>query len=115
MSLLHRGTETVVVYPEEAYIDADGNTITRASAAGVVVKAVVQPITSAVATGGSEKQETGFFTEAKYRLRLAGYPGVLGAQSQVDWDGKRWCIEGEPRKYNGSRRTAHIDYVISRS
>jgi hypothetical protein len=39
----------------------------------------------------------GFETESKYRLRLVGYPSVLGAHSQVDWDGKRYGIHGEPR------------------
>ena len=39
----------------------------------------------------------GFETESKYRLRLVGYPSVLGAHSQVDWNGKRYGIHGEPR------------------
>ena len=56
----------------------------------------------------------GFETESKYWLRLVGYPGALGAQSQVDWQGKRYAIDGDPRIYNGSRRTAHVDYVIVR-
>jgi hypothetical protein len=51
----------------------------------------------------------GFETESKYRLRLVGYPSVLGAQSQVDWNGKRSGIHGEPRIFqrlpsDGSRR-----------
>ena len=33
----------------------------------------------------AEGQTTGFDTTSKYRLRLVGYPGVLGAQSQVEW------------------------------
>ena len=56
----------------------------------------------------------GFETTSKYRLRLVGYPSLLGAQSQVEWNGKRYAIDGEPRIYNGSRRTAHVDYVIER-
>ena len=36
MSLLHRGTETVTVFPEETFTDADGNTRTRPSFVGVV-------------------------------------------------------------------------------
>jgi hypothetical protein len=80
----------------------------RSSSVGVVVRAVVQPMTS------TEHQTVGFETESKYRLRLVGYPGVLGAQSQVDWQGKRYAIDGDPRIYNGSRRTAHVDYVIVR-
>ena len=45
MSLLHRGTETVTVFPEETFTDEDGNPRTRLSSIGVVVRAVVQPMT----------------------------------------------------------------------
>jgi hypothetical protein len=115
VSLLRRGSETVIVYPEVVVVDADGNDITRASAAGTPCKAVVQPITSAVATGGSEKHDGGFLSESKYRLRLVNWPGeLLGPQSQVEWRGKRYAVSGEPRIYNGSPRTAHCDYVIER-
>lgn len=106
MSLLNRGTETVTVYPEEVTIDSDGNTITRPSAVGVVCKAVVQPMTS------TEDNTIGFETTIRCRLRLVNYPSLLGAQSQVEWKGKRYAIDGEPKQYNGSRRTAHVDYVI---
>src|SRR6476659_3999429 len=64
VSLLHRGTETVTVFPEETFTDADGNTRTRPSSVGVAVRAVVQPMTS------TEHQTVGFETESKYRLRL---------------------------------------------
>ncbi|MGY4869796.1 hypothetical protein [Mycolicibacterium elephantis] len=115
MSLLNRGTETVTVYPEEVTIDADGNTITRPSSVGVVCRAVVQPITSAVAGGNGETQDLGFTTEERLRLRLVGWKNnELGAQAQVEWQGRRYAIFGEPRRYNGSRRTAHVDYVMVR-
>ncbi|BBX04306.1 hypothetical protein BST36_17325 [Mycolicibacterium moriokaense] len=111
MSLLNRGTETVTVFPEESATDADGNTITRASATGVVCRAVVQPLGSP-----TETLDGGFLSETKYRLRLVGWAGdVLGPQSQVEWRGNRYSIHGEPRIYNGSRRTAHVDYVLVRA
>jgi hypothetical protein len=112
VSLLNRGTETVIVYAEEVSTDADGNTITRPSAVGVVAKAVVQPITMIGAQ--AEKQEIGFDVTSKYRLRLVSNMSLLGAQAQVEWQGKRYAIDGEPRQYNGSRRTAHVDYVMVR-
>jgi hypothetical protein len=83
VSLLHRGTETVTVFPEETFTDADCNTRTRPSSVGVVVRAVVQPMTS------TEHQTVGFETESKSRLRLAQ------------------AVRRDPRIYNGSRRTAH--------
>ena len=95
--------------PEESVTDAHGDLRTRASSTGVVCRAVVQPIAAP-----TEDQSIGFETRSKYRLRLVGYPDVLGAQSQVEWQGKRYAIHGEPRIYGGSRRTSHVDYVMVR-
>src|SRR5699024_11740561 len=62
-----------------------------------------------------EKQEIGFETTEKWRLRLVGYPHLLGAQSKVEWQGKRYSIEGEPRVYSsGSARTSHVSYRMVR-
>jgi hypothetical protein len=82
--------------------------MTQPSAVGVVSRAVVQPMTS------TEDATVGFETTSKYRLRLVGYPDMLGAQSQVEWQGKRYAIDGEPKVFNGSRRTAHFDYLLVR-
>lgn len=116
MSLLRKGTEVVTIYPEETFTDVDGNSRTRAGTVGVVVRAVVQPITS---VNNSEDNKIGDLTETKYRLRLAGgWPtgdGVLGAQSQVEWQGKRYAILGEPMFYTGSPKTSHVDYVMVRN
>jgi hypothetical protein len=113
MSLLRNGTETVTVFPEEVITDSDGNIRTRPSAVGVVARAVVQPVT--VVGASSEGQTIGFQTESTYRLRLVNWPGgLLGAQSQIEWQGKRYVIDGEPRQYNGSPRTRHVDYAIKR-
>ena len=62
--------------------------MTQPSAVGVVSRAVVQPMTS------TEDATVGFETTSKYRLRLVGYPDMLGAQSQVEWQGKRYAIDG---------------------
>jgi hypothetical protein len=110
MSLLNRGTETVKVFQEvqTPETDSDGNTFTRAARVGTLVRAVVQPISS------TENADGGFNTESRYRLRLINYPGILGAQSQIEWNGKRYSIFGDAMIYNGSRRTAHVDYVMVR-
>ncbi len=110
MSLLNRGTELVKVFQEVQTpdTDADGNTITRASLVGTLVRAVVQPIKT------TEDNDGGFNTESRYRLRLINYPSVLGAQSQIEWRGKRYSIVGEGMVYSGSRRTAHVDYTMVR-
>lgn len=105
VSLLRRSTDLVTVYPEVAVADADGNTITKPGAVGVVSRAVVQPLSSTEDSEG---------TMTRYRLRLVGYAGLLGAQSQVEWNGKRYSITGDPLVYNGSRRTARAEYVMTR-
>lgn len=110
MSLLNRGRETVTVYPEVTVIDIDGNTINRASAVGVVARASVQPLSE------SENQNNGGSqTESKYRLRLVNYPAVLGAQSQVEWNGKRYSLFGDAKLYNGSSCTQRAEYTITRA
>jgi hypothetical protein len=113
MSLLNRGTEVVKVFQEiqTADTDADGNKITRASKVGTVFKASVQPLPQFQPT---ENQTVGFGSESRYRLRLINYPGVLGAQSQVEWRGKRYSIVGDGMVYTGSSRTRHVEYVMLR-
>jgi hypothetical protein len=110
VSLLTRGTELVKVFQEvqEPVIDSDGNKFTRASKVGTLVRAVVQPISS------TENADGGFNTDSRYRPRLINYPGILGAQSQIEWNGKRYSVEGDAMIYNGSARTRHVDYVIVR-
>ena len=102
MSLLHRGTETVTVY-------LPPRTVTP----GPVRRLSVSCPRGRPADDIGH-QTVVFETESKYWLRLVGYSGVLGAQSQVDWQSKRYAIDGDPRIYNGSRHTAHVEYVIVR-
>ena len=111
MSLLNRGTETVKVFQEVQTpdTDSDGNKITRAAKVGTLVRAVVQPIGTP-----TKNQDGGFNTESRYRLRLINYPSILGAQSQIEWNGKRWSVFGDPVAYNGSARTRHTHYQIVR-
>jgi hypothetical protein len=109
MSLLDRGTETVTVFPEEVVTDSDGNKRTRAAPIGALVRAAVQPISS------TENADGGYNTESRYRLRLVNYPRILGAQSQIEWRGLRYSILGDAMIYNGSRRTAHVDYLMVRN
>ncbi len=113
MSLLNRGTEVVTVYPEVTVTDSDGNQFTKADFMDIVTKASVQPISSSENTDGG-----GFNTISRYRLRLAGgWPtggGILGAQAQVDWRGKRYAIDGEAQLHTGSSRTAHAVFTMVR-
>lgn len=111
MSLLSRGNEVVRVFQEVAAVeyDSDGNRVSRPSLIGTTYKARIQPISS------TENAVGGFNTESRYRLRLINYPSILGAQSQIEWNGKRYSIEGDAMIYNGSARTARAEYVMTRS
>jgi hypothetical protein len=111
VSLLNRGTETVKVYQETQTpdTDSDGNKRTRASQVAYVARASIQPISS------TENADGGFNTTSSYRIRLINYPVVLGAQSQIEWRGKRYSIVGDGKIFNGSPRTAHVEYFMVRS
>jgi hypothetical protein len=110
VSLLDTTNEAVVVFLEETTTDSDGNTITRPAETGIPTRARIQPIDTP-----TEKQDGGFQTTSRCGLRFSrSWPHVLGAQSQIEWNGKRWSVIGDPIRHNGSARTRHVHYVIER-
>jgi hypothetical protein len=118
MSLLDKGRETVTVYQEIETTDADGNTITKAGPTGVVMaNATVQLLAqSGTSSRRAEQDNEGFESEQVYRLRPPrSWTIEIGAQSKVEWRGVMWSILGKPRRYNGSDRTYHTDYIIRRN
>jgi len=119
VSLLDKGRETVTVYPEETYTDPDGNILRRPRTTGTVVtNAVVQLLAqSGTSQRRAEQDNEGQETEEMYRLRLPrSYSGpLLGAHGRVVWRGLSWSVIGKERRFNGSSRTNHIDYLIRRN
>ncbi|MGV0906981.1 hypothetical protein [Mycobacterium novum] len=118
MSLLDRSNETVTVYPEEVTTDSDGNTFARPSATGIETRAWISPkLQSGTSARRAEQQVDGVvFTEQVYQLRFPrSWSLVLGAQSQIEWNGKRWSVFGNPVSHNGSARTRHSHYTIVRA
>lgn len=117
MSLLDKGRETVVIYQEVNETDRDGNIIKGVTPVGVTTIATIQPaIQSGTSQRRAEQTNEGYETEDTYRMRLPrSFPFILEAQAQVEWLGKRWHVVGKVHRYNGSNRTAHVDYVIRRS
>jgi len=108
VSLLDTANETVTVFLEEVTTDDDGNRITRPAAEGIETRARIQPIGTP-----TETQEGGFNTTSRYGLRFPrSFPHVLGSQSQIEWNGRRWSVIGNPIRHNGSARTRHVHYVI---
>ena len=113
MSLLDRGRETVTVYPEETWTDPDGNVISRPSPNGIQARATIQPRSQ---VAGSGPEDEGFYNREVYRVRFPrNFPYILGGRSQIEWNGERWGIFQEVRRYNSSPSTAHVDYLIERA
>ncbi|GAA5081540.1 MULTISPECIES: hypothetical protein [Nocardia] len=118
MSLLNKANESVIVYPEEVVTDADGNTRTRPAKAGfpalAMIRSAAQSGTSARRT---EQDNEGYESEQLFKLRFPrGFNNnrPLGAQTQIEWNGVRWALFGDAVPFNGSRRTAHLAYMIRR-
>lgn len=100
----------MVLYPEVSETDSDGNVRTRPSDTGVPSSATIQPL------GTSDDDRDGAYaSEARYRMHLPRNAPLLGAQSQVEWRGDRYSVVGDPVRFNGSSRTAHIDYTLRRA
>ncbi|MFE2912821.1 hypothetical protein [Kitasatospora indigofera] len=106
MSLLDRGNQTVLIYPEEETTDDRGNVVRRPAATPVTVLCRVQPSTT------EELLVPGQQVEAIYRIITRDAP--LGPWALVVWSGRDWDVVGEPRRYTGSSRTAHVDCLIRR-
>lgn len=116
MSLLDLGNEDIVIYPEVATTDADGNTVTRPSLTGIAAKARLQVQgQSGTSSRRQEQDNEGYESEKVYKMRLPrSFTQILGAQSQIEWKGVRWAVFGDVNRYNGSPRTAHVNYTIKR-
>lgn len=116
MSLLDKGQVWITVYPEEKVTDIDGNIRTQPSKQGIRTKARLQVQgQSGTSARRSEQDNEGYETEKVYTMRFPrSFPIILGAQSQIEWNGARWAVFGDANFYTNSRKTAHVTYVIKR-
>lgn len=117
MSLLDIGKQNVTIYLEEVWTDSDGNTMTRPGSVGIPAKVTIQfEPASGTSQRRVEQDNEGFETEQNYRMRVPrNFPYVIGAQSKIVWDGKTFSVNGDAQPYNGSPRTAHLDYSLRRT
>lgn len=118
MSLLDKGRETIILYNEETYLSPDGNPSRRASSTPVTVtNCVIQPASQSGTSQRREEQDNeGFESESTYRLRPPRwFTTVIGMMAKIEWRGEIWSVVGKEKRYNGSSRTAHIDYTIRRN
>jgi len=104
VSLLDRGTETVLVWPQTTTTDPDGNPIHGIADAPVTVRCRVQPVSSRDVIAAGQQ------TQARYRLSARDAP--LGPWARVYWRGRDWDVDGEPMYQRGSRRTRHVVAVL---
>ena len=121
MSLLDTGAryEPITVYPEEMKVDQDGNKFTGPSTTPIQAIARLQiQGQSGTSARRAEQDNEGFSTEKVYRMRFprsfTKQHGILGAQSQIEWQGQRWALFGDANVYNGSPALARVDYTIKR-
>jgi head-tail joining protein len=104
VSLLDTGNEPILVYPQEQTTDDRGNIIWRPSSTPAQVRCRVQPEYT------DEPAVAGQVTVTTYRIITRDAP--LGPSARVEWNGRTWDVIGEPRRYNGSPATRHIDALI---
>lgn len=118
MSLLDRGNADILLYPEIAVTDADGNTRTKASDTPIPLRVQLQPVgQSGTAARRAEQDNEGYESEEVMRMRLLRRDEdiVVGAQAQVVYEGETWSVFGKPRRYFNSSRTTHWDYSLRRA
>lgn len=118
MSLLDKGNQDIILYPEEVVKDRDGNTRTQASSTGIPLRVWLQPQgQSGTAARRAEQDNEGYETEKTYRMRMRRIDRdvEIGAQAKVDIDGQMWSIFGDEWVYQGSSRTRHRVTLLRRS
>lgn len=121
MSLLDTGAryQPCIVFPEVQDVDADGNKRTRPSTTGIPAIARFQVANqSGTSARRAEQDNEGFESEKIYRMRFprsfTKQNGVLGAQSQIEWNGARWAVFGDATVYDSSPALSRVDYQIKR-
>lgn len=102
MGVLNRHEATLFV--EVASTDADGNVVRVASPTGARLVCQIQPVSS------EELSQLGQVTATVYRLMARSIPA--GAWAQVEWQGRRWDVVGEPKRVTDSPATTHDTLLI---
>lgn len=119
MSLLRKvGRESILAFPTIVSTDEDGNDVLVAQAVGIPKTAVIQNAAqSGTSARRAEQDNEGYETEQNYRLRFSPMKThiELGLAGEIEWNGERWHVVGYESQYNGSRKTAHKDYMIRRN
>lgn len=119
MSLLDKGRDSVVVYQEVITTDSDGNPFRKVGTVGIPTVAAIQKVgDSGTSARRAEQDNEGFESERLANIRFTREfektYGPIGRYAEVEWQGVRWTVFGDPHYFNGSDRTAHVQYTLKR-
>lgn len=109
MSLLDAAPETVVVFPEESFIDSRGDVRTRPASTGVTVTGWMQPMSMLrLFPSLDATQQQRVYSTWRFIARDA----PLGIWARVEWRGKTLSVRSgpEPRRYSGA--TSHVTALL---
>lgn len=104
VSLLDDARDTLLVWPEVAGTDADGNPVFTPAADPVSVSGRMDPVTA------DEDATTGQAVITTYRFLSRTFPG--GPFARVQWEGRTWDVVGEPQRRRGSEATRHVVVLL---
>lgn len=95
-----RASAIVTVFPETWGRDGDGNRVRVPSGTGTEVAGhFVYDASTEDTAEGQQATDAGRFHTRAWPTGFAG---------QVDMDGRRWDVVGDPQPHGGSRMTAHV-------
>ena len=99
MSTLDYPPHVVQVYLEVDGTDSEGNPVRVPAGSPIDLPCAVHYITT------EESAELGETTVTRARIFVRHFPA--GAYAWVDWDGRRWDVQGEPKRFGRSPAIRH--------
>jgi hypothetical protein len=104
VSLLDDGPDLITVYPSVWAADQDGNYAWRPGTEGIVIRARVQPISSAELALNGQQLST--------LARVIARRVPTGPWDRIDHAGDVWDVLGEPEQRGDSPATSHTTVLI---
>lgn len=102
MSRLDTGYDELTLYGEVEALDDIGNLIRVPAPQGSKVRGMMQPLGST--------EDAGQSIATRYRFMCRDWPA--GAWSEALWNGRRWDVEGEPKRRTGSPMVRHATVYL---
>lgn len=102
MSRLDTGYDELTLYGDTESEDDLGNIVRVPALQGFKVRGMMQPLGSTEGTGQD--------INTRYRFMCRDWPA--GAWSEAVWDGRRWDVDGEPKRRGGSPMVRHATVYL---